>query len=591
MAPIQSRRSRKQRETVYINGQHTNLLKEISNPGPDGTVPLLNFLENTDQFIADTGQLQVKVAILEQELEKYKHMYDDFQKMTTYMKQLSQFLSLNPLNNTQSLAQSDLKPDDNNIIDHIILEPQQIQLPILPEFTVDKDDDLLMATINTSTNTVQTDYFKPNNAKKQASAFPNFNYTPDHSIKILMEPENVLQPDNNSNDIALLTNTNTRKLINALDIVQDQIQSNNDNDNIDADVLLPSTYNRVGQDLYDIYPDQTQNAGDKLNKNTNKNTKNRNPLMSGSDNRRSNYQIDLNELYHHNMVNQRLESDAEEIAHTLLKNSNKKQKRKPELVDRRITQKEHSTNNNDKHISDNIQLFASTSSRNAKNKTGKQKPAARIELEQQPILHNEPIYFNSATIQRRTTQKAHSLLVSDNNQNNDLVNYHYNNPIITLKNAGRSNTKGLDLDYSSNNLEEGDDADTEYNIGTNVSNKREDTVNMIAQHKKRGLKLHNLSQNKGRNNDLANSDTTHSIHSYTKTPNILLLNNTHRSPRSLLELYSNQSYTDTDQNVGQYVGPNNYNVQMSLDRPDPQLYAVEIEELNSIRDILLYSDD
>ena len=160
-----------------------------------------------------------------------------------------------------------------------------------------------------------------------------------------------------------------------------------------------------------------------------------------------------------------------------------------------------------------------------------------------------------------------------------------------LKNAGRSNTKGLDLDYSSNNLEEGDDADTEYNIGTNVSNKREDTVNMIAQHKKRGLKLHNLSQNKGRNNDLANSDTTHSIHSYTKTPNILLLNNTHRSPRSLLELYSNQAYTDTDQNVGQYVGPNNYNVQMSLDRPDPQLYAVEIEELNSIRDILLYSDD
>jgi hypothetical protein len=76
---------------------------------------------------------------------------------------------------------------------------------------------------------------------------------------------------------------------------------------------------------------------------------------------------------------------------------------------------------------------------------------------------------------------------------------------------------------------------------------------------------------------------------------MVLLNNTHRSPRSLLELYSNQSYTDTDQNVGQnvgqYVGPNNYNVQMSLDRPDPQLYAVEIEELNSIRDILLYSDD
>ena len=578
MAPIQSRRSRKQRETVYINGQHTNLLKEISNPGPDGTVPLLNFLENTDQFIADTGQLQVKVAILEQELEKYKHMYDDFQKMATYMKQLSQFLSLKPLIHTQSLAQSDIdiETDDNNIIDHIP-QSQQIQLPILPEFTVDKDDDLLMATINTSTNTVQTDYFKPNNAKKQASAFPNFNYTPDNSIKILMEPENVLQPDNNSSDITLLTNTNTRKLINASDIitnvVQDQVQSNN----IGVDILLPSTHNRVGQDLYDIFPGQTQDD----NK-WNKSKKNRNPLMYSSDNRRSNYQIDLNELYHHNMVNQRLESDAEEIARTLLKNSNKKQKRKPELVDRIMTQKERVSKRNDENTSDNIQLFASTSSRNTKNKTGKQKLVTRLEPEQSLILHNDPIYFNSAPVQRRTTQKAHTLLVSDNNQNNDLVNYR-NNPIITLKNAGRSHMRGLDINYSSNNLEEDGYEDNEY------INRHEDTVNMIAQHKKRGLKLQNLSQNKGKKNDLANSDT-HSIYSYTKTPNMVLLNNTHRSPRSL-ELYSNGSFTNTDmgKNMGQNI--DNYNVQMSLDRPDPQLYAVEIEELNSIRDLLLYSDD
>ena len=583
MAPIQSRRSRKQRETVYINGQHTNLLKEISNPGPDGTVPLLNFLENTDQFIADTGQLQVKVAILEQELEKYKHMYDDFQKMATYMKQLSQFLSLKPLIHTQSLAQSDIdiETDDNNIIDHIP-QSQQIQLPILPEFTVDKDDDLLMAHINAGT--VQTDYFKPNNAKKQASAFPNFNYTPDHSIKILMEPENVLQPDNNTSDITLLTNTNSRKLINAPDIimsiVQDQVQSNDNNNNIGVDILLPSTHNRVGQDLYDISPGQTQDD----NK-WNKSKKNRNPLMYSSDNRRSNYQIDLNELYHHNMVNQRLESDAEEIARTLLKNLNKKQKRKPELVDRRITQKEYSSKYNDQNTSDNLQLFASTSSRNTKNKTGKQKLATRLEPEQPPILHNDPIYFNSAHVQRRTTQKAHSLLVSDNNQNNDLVNYR-NNPIITLKNAGRSHMRGLDINYSSNNLEENGNADAEDN---EYINRHEDTVNMIAQHKKRGLKLQNLSQNKGKNNDLANSDT-HSIYSYTKTPNMVLLNNTHRSPRSL-ELYSNGSFTNTDmdKNMGQNI--DNYNVQMSLDRPYPQLYAVEIEELNSIRDLLLYSDD
>jgi hypothetical protein len=54
MAPVQTRRSRKLREATYIDGQHNSLMKELSTPNKDGSIPLLNFLENTTKFVHDT---------------------------------------------------------------------------------------------------------------------------------------------------------------------------------------------------------------------------------------------------------------------------------------------------------------------------------------------------------------------------------------------------------------------------------------------------------------------------------------------------------------------------------------------------------
>ena len=69
MPGIESRRSKKIRETIHINGIQANVLKEISTPNQDGTIPLLNFLENTNMFITDTSYLYERASSLEKEIE------------------------------------------------------------------------------------------------------------------------------------------------------------------------------------------------------------------------------------------------------------------------------------------------------------------------------------------------------------------------------------------------------------------------------------------------------------------------------------------------------------------------------------------
>ena len=219
MSPIQSRRSRKLRETVYINGQHTNLLKEISNPGPDGTVPLLNFLENTDRFIADTSQLQLKVAILEADLEKYKILYEDFQKMTAYMRQFSNFFTISTVSTTYKQNATDISNTDMNFI-----------LPEFPDLMTEKNN--MIDEMNNNdiysivSNTNPIDYFKPNTSKKSISTFPLFNS--EHTIKINIENEPVQLVDGGATQIDLLPSTHNRTGNNLLqDIIQEIPVSNN----------------------------------------------------------------------------------------------------------------------------------------------------------------------------------------------------------------------------------------------------------------------------------------------------------------------------------------------------------------------------
>ena len=74
MAPVQTRRSRKLREATYIDGQHNSLMKELSTPNKDGSIPLLNFLENTTKFVHDTQQMHDRMIYLEKTHVQYKKL-------------------------------------------------------------------------------------------------------------------------------------------------------------------------------------------------------------------------------------------------------------------------------------------------------------------------------------------------------------------------------------------------------------------------------------------------------------------------------------------------------------------------------------
>jgi len=68
--PMESRRSRKQREVVYQNGIQSNVLKEISTPRPDGSIPLISFLENVNYSIMELYDFNTRISALEENEKK-----------------------------------------------------------------------------------------------------------------------------------------------------------------------------------------------------------------------------------------------------------------------------------------------------------------------------------------------------------------------------------------------------------------------------------------------------------------------------------------------------------------------------------------
>jgi len=179
MPPIQSRRSRKLRETAYVNGQHSNVLKEISNPGKDGTIPLLNFLENTERFIADTNILYARVNDLEREQDQVAKANKKVDKMVEYLKKLTETLNellpedVEPLNFTSFLANLD------------------ITTPEVP--AVEKEP---------------SNYFKPNESKRAKHPFPNFSN--EHMIKINIGTD-VALTDVETPEIHVFSHSHTKK--------------------------------------------------------------------------------------------------------------------------------------------------------------------------------------------------------------------------------------------------------------------------------------------------------------------------------------------------------------------------------------------
>lgn len=89
MAPVQTRRSRKLREATYIDGQHNSLMKELSTPNKDGSIPLLNFLENTTKFVHDTQQIHTRMIYLEKAHVQYKKLQTKYNSIVQYLEQIT----------------------------------------------------------------------------------------------------------------------------------------------------------------------------------------------------------------------------------------------------------------------------------------------------------------------------------------------------------------------------------------------------------------------------------------------------------------------------------------------------------------------
>jgi hypothetical protein len=119
MPGIESRRSRKLRESVHINGIQTHVLKEISTPGSDGTIPLLNFLENTNNFVLRANELQLNERIynLETKVNSQKNMLDE---LNSLLNNFEKTLKPNILSNDIKTDESVNTESDNESIKTIL---------------------------------------------------------------------------------------------------------------------------------------------------------------------------------------------------------------------------------------------------------------------------------------------------------------------------------------------------------------------------------------------------------------------------------------------------------------------------------------
>ena len=82
-----ARRSRKLRamESPLINNPTNNILVELTTPSEDGSIPLVNFLENTEKFIQDNSNLITRIYDLERENAKYRQLFRQYETLSEHM--------------------------------------------------------------------------------------------------------------------------------------------------------------------------------------------------------------------------------------------------------------------------------------------------------------------------------------------------------------------------------------------------------------------------------------------------------------------------------------------------------------------------
>lgn len=81
-----ARRSRKLRAMESTPSSPTNnILVELTTPVEDGSIPLVNFLENTEKFIQDNSNLVTRIYDLERENAKYRQLFRQYEKLSEHV--------------------------------------------------------------------------------------------------------------------------------------------------------------------------------------------------------------------------------------------------------------------------------------------------------------------------------------------------------------------------------------------------------------------------------------------------------------------------------------------------------------------------
>ena len=101
--PMESRRSRKQREVVYQNGIQSSVLKEISTPRPDGSIPLISFLENVNYSIMELYDFNTRISTLEENEKKVDIGATLIQNNNTWKEEISERIDIIETNTSNDL--------------------------------------------------------------------------------------------------------------------------------------------------------------------------------------------------------------------------------------------------------------------------------------------------------------------------------------------------------------------------------------------------------------------------------------------------------------------------------------------------------
>ena len=131
-----------QQETNQNVLPNIQVLVELLKNDENGSIPLVNFLDNTQYFLEKIQTLELKVQELEQKLGQKTEEYDD--------------IATTQQTNKNFLPENDEKEDEEDVLDtfknEVVENEENVQEPSM---NMDNIDDLLMTNLEHMENLVQ----------------------------------------------------------------------------------------------------------------------------------------------------------------------------------------------------------------------------------------------------------------------------------------------------------------------------------------------------------------------------------------------------------------------------------------------------